>query len=146
MLSMYFFGWTSLVTPFLKVVVIYVQTHSKRSVFFFFHSHSSQFVFWITFSYLSLIAWTVKCLLTMRETWVWFLGWEDPLEKEMPTHFSIHAWKIPWTKEPGALQSMGSQRVGYDWVTIVDFYITLPFNLPTGLFKWSLIFIQICLS
>ena len=42
------------------------------------------------------------------------LGQEDPLEKEMATHFSIHAWEIPWTKEPGGLQSMGSQRVGHD--------------------------------
>ena len=42
------------------------------------------------------------------------LGWEDPLEKEMATHSSIHAWKIPWTKEPGGLQSTGLQRVGHD--------------------------------
>ena len=42
------------------------------------------------------------------------VGREDPLEKEMATHFSIHAWKIPWTEEPGGLQSMGSQRVGHD--------------------------------
>ena len=48
------------------------------------------------------------------ETWVQSLGWEDSLEKEMATHFSILAWKIPWTKEPGGLQSMGSQRVRYD--------------------------------
>ena len=42
------------------------------------------------------------------------LGQEDPLEKEMATHFSIHAWRIPWTEEPGGLQSMGSKRVGHD--------------------------------
>ena len=41
-------------------------------------------------------------------------GWDDPLEKEMSTHFSILAWKIPWTEEPGGLQSIGSQRVGHD--------------------------------
>ena len=46
----------------------------------------------------------------MLETWVWFLGWEDPLEKEMEIHSSISAWKIPWTEEPGGLQSMGSQE------------------------------------
>ena len=57
----------------------------------------------------------------MRETWVQSLGWEDPLEKEMATHSSIHAWKIPWTKEPGGLQSIGSQRVGHDWVTSLHF-------------------------
>ena len=62
----------------------------------------------------SLVAQTVKCLPTMRETWVRFLGREDPLEKEMATHSSIPAWKIPWTEEPGRLQSMGSQRVGQD--------------------------------
>ena len=50
----------------------------------------------------------------MQETWVQFLGWEDPLEKEMANYSSILAWEIPWTEEPGGLQSMGSQRVGYD--------------------------------
>ena len=59
----------------------------------------------------SLVAQTVKHLSTMRETWVWFLGWEDPLEKEMATHSSTLAWKVPWTEEPDRLQSMGSQRV-----------------------------------
>ena len=62
----------------------------------------------------SLVAWMVKRLPTMWETRVRSLGWEDPLEKEMATHSSIHAWKIPWTEEPGGLQSMGSQRVGHD--------------------------------
>ena len=47
----------------------------------------------------------------MRETWVRSLGWEDPLEKKTTTHSSILAWKIPWTEEPGELQSMGSQRI-----------------------------------
>ena len=56
----------------------------------------------------------VKCLPTMQETWVQSLGWEDPLEKEMATHSSTLAWKIPWTEELGRLQSMGSQRVGHD--------------------------------
>ena len=51
----------------------------------------------------------VKYLPTMRETWVQFLGWEDLLEKEMATHSSILAWKIPWREEPGKLQSMQSQ-------------------------------------
>ena len=57
---------------------------------------------------------TVKNLPAMQETWVRTLGWEDPLEKGMATHFSIFAWRIPWTKEPGRLQSMGSQRAGHD--------------------------------
>ena len=53
----------------------------------------------------------------MRENRVWFLGWEDPLEKEMAIHSSTLAWKIPWTEEPDRLQSMGLQRVGHDWTT-----------------------------
>ena len=60
------------------------------------------------------MAQTVKSLPTMWKTWVRSLGQEDPLEKEMATHSSILAWKIPWTEEPGRLQSMGSQRVGHD--------------------------------
>ena len=66
-----------------------------------------------TYSYcwtlLTLVAPTVKRLPTMWETWVQSLGWEDPLEKGMATHSSILAWRIPWTEEPGGLQSMGSQ-------------------------------------
>ena len=60
---------------------------------------------------MSLVAQMVECLRTMREIWVLSLGWKDPLEKEMATHSSILAWGIPWTEEPGRLQSMGSQRV-----------------------------------
>ena len=60
------------------------------------------------------VAQTVKCLSTMRETRVRSLGREDPLEKEMAIHSSTIAWKIPWTEEPGRLQSVGSQRVGHD--------------------------------
>ena len=56
----------------------------------------------------------VKCLPTMWETWIRSLGGEDPLEKEMATHSSILAWKIPWTEDPRRLHSMGSQRVRHD--------------------------------
>ena len=62
----------------------------------------------------SLVAQIVKRLPAVRETWVQSLGWEDPLEKEMATHSSTLAWKIPRTVEPGRLQSMVSQRVGHD--------------------------------
>ena len=65
---------------------------------------------------ISLVAQVVKNLPIVRETQVWSLGWEDPLEKEMATHSSILAWEIPRTEEPGGLQSMRSQRVGHDWV------------------------------
>ena len=61
-----------------------------------------------------MVAQTVKRLPTMRETRVPSLGRKDPLEKEMATHSSTLAWKIPWTEEPGRLQSMGLQRVGQD--------------------------------
>ena len=61
-----------------------------------------------------LVAQKVKRLTAVQETRVRSLGWEDPLEKEMATHSSTLAWKIPWTKEPGRLQSMGLQRVGHD--------------------------------
>ena len=56
----------------------------------------------------------VKLLPTMPETWVRSLGQENPLEKEMATHSSTLAWEIPWTEEPGRLQSMGSQRVRHN--------------------------------
>ena len=59
----------------------------------------------------SLVAQMVRNLPAMWETWVGSLGWEDLLEKGMATHSSILAWRIPWTEEPGELQSMGSQRV-----------------------------------
>ena len=62
----------------------------------------------------SLVAQMVKRLPAMPETWVRSLGQEDPLEKEMATYSSILAWRIPWTEEPGELQSTGSQRVGHD--------------------------------
>ena len=60
------------------------------------------------------MAQTAKYLLAMQETQVPLLGREDSLEKEMATHSSILAWKIPWVEEPGRLQSMGSQRVGHE--------------------------------
>ena len=68
----------------------------------------------------------------MREAWVRSLGQEDSLEKEMATHSSILVWKIPWTEEPGGLQSMGSQRVGHDWAT------SLSLNLLIGYISCSL--------
>ena len=62
----------------------------------------------------------VKNLPTVQETWVQFLAQEDPLGKEMATHSSILAWRIPWTEEPGGLQSMGWERVRHDWATNTD--------------------------
>jgi len=72
----------------------------------------------------------------MRETWVWFLGWEDTLEKEMAAHSSIVAWKIPWTGEPGRLQSMGLQRVGHDWSTSLS--LSMMLIMIYGCDSWTI--------
>ena len=71
------------------------------------------------------MAQTVKHLPAMQETQVQSLGWEDPLEKEMATHSSTRAWKIPWMEEPHRLQSMGSQRVLHDLATKPQQYNSL---------------------
>ena len=65
----------------------------------------------------SLVAQTLKNLPAMWETWVPSLGWDDPLEEGMATHSNILAWKVPWTEEPGGLQSMGLHRVGHNLAT-----------------------------
>ena len=84
----------------------------------------------------SLVAWSVKNLLTVQETWVWSLGREDPLEKQMANQSRILAWKIPWTEKPGRLRFMRSQRVRHDWVTnAVTFLPASHFHLSIG-FKW----------
>ena len=62
----------------------------------------------------SLVAQMIKNLPETQETWVQSLGGEDPREREMATHSNILAWRIPWTEEPGGLQSMGSQSMGHD--------------------------------
>ena len=85
----------------------------------------------------SLVAQTVKRLSTMQETRVQSLGWEDPLEKEKAIHSSTIAWKIPWTQEPGRLQSMGSQRVRHDWATSLSLFTFLHWRRkwqPTAVF------------
>ena len=70
-----------------------------------------------------------ESLFAMQETQVRSLGAEDPLEKGMATHSSILAWKIPWMEEPDGPQSMGSQRVGYDWVTNTHLTVTIIISL-----------------
>ena len=94
--------------------VLYRWHHLGRLSFPY---HIYIYIVYVYSSWVSLVAQTVKHLPIMRETWVRSLGQEDPLEKEMATHPSIHAWKIPWTEEPGRLQSMGSQRAGHDSAT-----------------------------
>ena len=87
---------------------------------------------WLLTSQASLLAQSVKTLPAMLETQVQSLGGEDPPEKEMATHSSILAWKIPWTEDPSGLWSMESQRVGHDWETITftfPFWLLSPFQL-----------------
>ena len=83
-----------------------------------------------TFTRASLVSQRVERLPATQETQVWSLGWEDPLEKEMATHSNTLAWKIPWTEEPGGLQSTGSQRVGHDWATSL-YTLTYQFSSVT---------------
>ena len=80
------------------------------------------------------LKWLSISLAGTQELWVQSLGHEDSLEKEMATHSSILAWKIPWTEQPGGLQSMGLQRVAHDWVTEHQKYngILLDTELYTG--------------
>ena len=72
----------------------------------------------------SLVTQMVKNLPAMQETQVQSLGWEDPLEKGMTTHSSILAWRIPWTEEPGMLQSVGSYRVRPDWQLTLSLFLS----------------------
>ena len=85
----------------------------------------------------SLVAQMVKHLPAVQETWVWSLGWEDPLEKEMATHSNTLAWKIPWAEEPGGLQSMGSRRVRQDWATSLSLS-------PWHWFLWRFLLMNFC--
>ena len=89
------------------------QTRKKEKLFLT-CSHVEQL---FSINKVSLIAQMVKNLLAVQETQVQSLDREDPLEKEMATHSCILAWKIPWTEEPGGLQSMGVIRVRHDWAT-----------------------------
>ena len=72
----------------------------------------------------------------MQEAWIWSLGWEDSLEKEMATHSSTLAWKIPGTEEPGRLKPMGSQRVGYDWEISLSFLTCIQICQEAGKVVW----------
>ena len=106
------------------------------------------FPFWMILIRAYLVAQRVKRLPAMQETWVWSLGWEDPLEKEMATHSSTLDWKIPRMGEPSRLQSMGSQSVGHDWVTslftllqyLIDLKILQMIRISKAHLEHSLIF------
>ena len=79
----------------------------------------------------SLVAQMIKNPPAVRETWVWSLGWEDPLEKGMAIHSIILAWRIPCTEGPGRLQFMGSQRLGHNWVTKSVQFSSVSQSCPT---------------
>ena len=86
----------------------------------------------------SLVAQRVKNLPTMQETQVWYLGQEGLLEKKMAAHFSILAWRIPCTGEPGGLQSMQSQRVGHNWLTDTLTFTLSHLKWPAQNWLWFL--------
>ena len=101
-----------------KTTALTIWTFVKKVMSLLFNNLSRLFIAFlprskVTQPLASLMAQMVKRLPAMWETQVQSLGWEDPLEKEMATHSSTLAWKIPWTEEPGRLQSMGLQRVGH---------------------------------
>ena len=97
---------------------MYVNIHTYE---IYKHTYNDNIIYIITRA--SLVAQMVKHLPTMWETWVQSLGQEDPLEKEMATHSSTLAWKIPWMEKPGKLQSMGLQS----WTRLSDFTFFLSF-------------------
>ena len=99
-----------------KGILLLENTFFPSSLYRDTMGNPSSLLFWdvIRWNGTSRVAQMVKHLPTMQETWVRSLGWEDPLEKEIATHSSTLAWKIPWTEGPGRLQSMGSLRVGHD--------------------------------
>ena len=113
-------------------VVQIIQNKTPKSV---------SFPMWQYSNWLQL-AQRLKRLFALQATWVRSLGQEDPLEKEMATHSSILAWRIPWMEEPGGLQSMGSQRVGHDRATSLSpmFIITYPIVLILliPLYHWKI--------
>ena len=87
----------------------------------------------------------VKNLPAMQKTRIWSLSWEDPLEKRMTSHSSILVWRIPWTEELGRMQSMGSQRVGHNWVTSLSLsciVFTVLRQVPSRPIFWRVLIIN----
>ena len=82
----------------------------------------------------SLVVQTVKNLPAVQKTCIWSLGWKDPLKKGVATHSSTLAWRITHTKEPDALQAIGSQRIGHDWVTNTTYILWLLVRVTILLF------------
>ena len=108
--------------PYLLNSYLFLFVHQSYSFSLIFPKLLNVFDLKSTNKPASLVAQMVKCLPAMRETQVQSLGWEDLLEKEMATHSSTLAWRIPRTEEPGRLQSMGLQRVRHDWATSLSLF------------------------
>ena len=109
--------------------------------FLFLNYHNGCWILSKAFSAASLVAQRVKILPTMWETWARYLGWEDPLEKEMATHSSTLAWKNPWTEEPGRLQSMELQRVRHD--RVISYIEIIIWLLSFNLLMWCITLIDL---
>ena len=119
---------------------IFIQSWDRISCYFQILLHAD----W-TFHVLCLcflVPQTTKNLPAVWETWVWFLGREEPLEKGMATHFSILAWGIPSPEEPGTLESWGSQRVIHNWATYTRTqnytHVYTPHLLYPFIYWWTL--------
>ena len=126
-------------------VQLYTHTHTHTHTstylsiciyFFRFFSLTTWMGYPLQYSWASLVAQLAKNLPAIRETWVRFLGWEDPLEKGTSTHSSILAWRIPWT-----VWSLGSQRVRYNWATFTS-HNHIILSLVPGLYNRSLLAIN----
>ena len=120
--------------------------------FLFFLSFFFFFVGWGPYE-IFLVVQMVKRLSTMQETWVQSLGWEDLLEKEMVTHSSILAWKIPWTEDPGRLQSMGPQSqtrlsdfTFFLWKSLRLVFISVALKHPDNSWKYYVSWINFYLE
>ena len=98
------------------------------------------------YHYINHVIISLKFVFSHLFVWIGSLGWEDPLEKEMATQSSIRAWEIPWTEEPGGLQSLGLQRVGHHWTTNT-YFLCLCILLTVGTFGGVCVLVaQLCLT
>ena len=116
LLSMSLYSLLKIILTFKQIMLFPVSlfSHQKNKLLIGKISKCITFLRLLDMSWTSLVAQKVKNLPAMQEKRVQSLGWEDPLEKGMATHSTILAWRIPWTVEPGGLQSVGSLRVGND--------------------------------
>ena len=126
--------WTLLLSPVTSTTRYCFCFGSIPSFFLELFLHWYPVAYWAP---TNLVAQTVKHLPTRQEIWVWSLGGEDPLEKQMATHSSTLAWKIPWTEESGRLQSMGLQRVEHDWATSLHLPGGMLLNCGVGEGSWE---------